>query len=826
VCVPHFGEQGEANGIAVLVTDITERKLVEKALKEARDELENRVEERTAELSRANDELRREIAERKRAEEALRESKQELALALRGADLGLWDWRVQTGEVFVNQRAAEILGYSLDEIQPSTDFWRTLVHPEDIQRAAEVARAHLNGSADYLENEQRIKAKFGQWRWVLARGQVVERDDQGRPLHVAGTFLDISDRKSAEKAIMESETRYRGLFENMKDGVAIYLAENDGEDFVFVDFNKAAEAITSSPREDVIGTRLSERFPAAKELGVFDALQKAWRTGESSHISVGKYRDRRIEIWVKNFIYKLPSGEIVAVFSDETERMRREEEQKRLATAVEQAAEAIVVTDTDGNIQYVNPAFERITEYSREDVIGRNPRILKSGEHPHRFYKNLWETIRRGEVWTGRFINKKKDGSLYHEEATITPVLDSKGQIINYVAVKRDITEHLELSRQLLQAQKMEAVGTLAGGIAHDFNNLLQAVLGYSELILMEEALDGRLKDDIRKINLAAENGADLVQRLLTFSRKTEIKMRPLNLNRQVDQVRKLLSRTIPKMIELQVMVSSDLGAINADPTQVEQILMNLAVNAKDAMPEGGRLIIRTENVSLDEQYCRTHFGAKPGDYVLLAVSDSGHGMNEETLEHIFDPFYTTKDVGRGTGLGLAMVYGIVKQHGGHITCSSETGVGTTFKIYFPALSHYTGSPGPSPDAIPPRGAETILLVDDEEFARDLGRRFLALAGYTVLTAAGGKEALELYKKERSRISLVVLDLIMPDMGGIQCLERLLMIDPKVRVLIASGYSADDATKAAMKARVSGLVSKPYDMRQILQQVREALDAD
>ncbi len=265
------------------------------------------------------------------------------------------------------------------------------------------------------------------------------------------------------------------------------------------------------------------------------------------------------------------------------------------------------------------------------------------------------------------------------------------------MAVKRDVTEHLALSSQLLQAQKMEAIGTLAGGIAHDFNNLLQVTLGYSELLLAEREEDDPEYADLSRILQAAKNGAELVQRLLTFSRKVEPKPIPLDLNRRIVQVEKLLKRTIPKMIDIQMHLSDDLAEINADPIQMEQVLMNLAVNARDAMPDGGRLIIETRNVTLDDEYCRLHVGAGPGDCVLLAVSDTGHGMDKTTVEHIFEPFYTTKELGRGTGLGLAMVYGIVRQHEGFITCYSEVGRGTTFNVYFPAIERHL-EPGSGDD--------------------------------------------------------------------------------------------------------------------------------
>ena len=451
--------------------------------------------------------------------------------------------------------------------------------------------------------------------------------------------------------------------------------------------------------------------------------------------------------------------------------------------------------------------------------------MFQSGRHDAKFYRNLWDTIKEGHTWAGRMVNRRKDGSLFHEEATISPVRNASGEITNFVAVKRDITEHLELSKQLFQAQKMEAVGTLAGGVAHDFNNLLQVVLGFSELMLDAKELPGQFREDLTRIHQSARNGADLVHRLLTFSRKTEVNPRPLNLNRRIEQFQKMASRTIPKMIEIELRLADDLVAINADPTQMEQILMNLAVNARDAMPDGGRLIVETKNVLFDEHYAKTHLGALPGRYVLLCVSDTGQGMDKGTLQHIFEPFFTTKGQGEGTGLGLAMVYGIVKQHNGYITCYSEIGEGTSFKIYLPALEIPTFSAVTSQRPIAVGGSETILLVDDEELIRDLGSRMLGKAGYTVLTAVNGKEALEIYRSKHSDISLVLLDLIMPRMGGKQCLEELLQINPNVKVIIASGISPDALTKDTAAAGVPSFVSKPYEVRQLLGAIREILDS-
>ena len=342
--------------------------------------------------------------------------------------------------------------------------------------------------------------------------------------------------------------------------------------------------------------------------------------------------------------------------------------------------------------------------------------------------------------------------------------------------------------------------------------------------ILCDEDLPANHRKDLAKVNQAARNGAELVQGLLTFSRKTEIKPLPLSLNRRIEQLQKMLSRTIPKMIMMELLLADNLSAINADPTQVDQVLMNLAVNARDAMPEGGKLVIETENVIIDEDYGRVHLGAEPGLYVLLSVSDTGQGMDKETLQHIFEPFYTTKGPGAGTGLGLAMVYGIVKQHGGHIVCNSEPGAGTTFKIYFPAIISDEESREVRAKRSARGGSETVLLVDDEEMIRDLGSRVLTKAGYKVVTASNGKDALNVYEAHSAEIALVVLDLIMPEMGGKQCLEGLLRLNPAVKVVIASGYSADGPTKDALAAGAKGFVKKPYDIRQVLEVVRSVLD--
>jgi len=519
---------------------------------------------------------------------------------------------------------------------------------------------------------------------------------------------------------------------------------------------------------------------------------------------------------------------ILSVAQDITEKTRLSSEVNRLAEAIYHTSEAIVITDKSGNITYINPAFSKITGYSWEEAIGHNPRILKSGKHSDDFYKNLWDTISSGVTWRGRLTNKKKDGTLYTEDATISPVFSSKGEIIAYVAVKRDITEILKLETELYEAQKLELIGLLAGGIAHDFNNILQSIYGYTQLLLMDGSFDESDTEKLRNIEKATQRAIDLVSQILTFSRKSEPKMRPIDLNQEIRLTSRLLKRTIPKMISLEFHLDKELAPINADPVQIQQIIINLSTNARDAMPDGGKLVFRTKNVILDNSHCKSHPDVREGRYVLLEVADTGHGIGEKDLSRIFDPFFTTKEPGKGTGLGLSVVYGIVRQHNGLIKCSSQPGAGTKFQIYLAAIKEDIGHISEPETAIRkddlPRGRETILLVDDEPSVLDIGSYILRRAGYKVIKALSCDDALDMFRKNKRRISLVLLDLIMPGMGGKQCLEQLLKIDSNVRVIIASGLSVDLSPKELIKKGVKAFLQKPYQMDQLLKTVRKVLD--
>jgi PAS domain S-box-containing protein len=459
----------------------------------------------------------------------------------------------------------------------------------------------------------------------------------------------------------------------------------------------------------------------------------------------------------------------LSLHSTQQQRQLAEDSLRKLSCAVEQSADIIFITNNDGIIEYVNPTFEKITGYSREEVMGQTPGFLKSGQQAPAIYRELWETIRSGDVYRNIEVNRKKTGGLYYVDESISPIRDSAGTITHFVSNGRDLTERLRVEAQLLQAQKMDAIGRLAGGVAHDFNNLLTIITSYSELALDSVVPGSSTQSRLQEILSAAHRAAELTRQLLAFSRQQPQALRVAELNPVASAIVKSLHRLIGEDIELIFVPGKELGRIRLDPVQIEQILMNLAANSRDAMPQGGRLTIQTSDVQLDEQYAANKKAIIPiGRYAVLTVTDTGSGIPADHLAHVFEPFYTTKPSGKGTGLGLATVYGIVKQNHGFVWIYSEPGIGTTLKIYFPCVKERLSSlEVPSPclaDAV--RGTETVLLVEDEEVLRRASAEFLGLRGYTVLEARDGLDALSVTKHHGSTIHLAVTDVVMPHMSG------------------------------------------------------------
>ncbi|HDZ24640.1 MAG TPA: PAS domain-containing sensor histidine kinase, partial [Desulfobacteraceae bacterium] len=569
---------------------------------------------------------------------------------------------------------------------------------------------------------------------------------------IAALKLARNELREREKKLKESEVRLRSLVDAALDRSKVGVFILDSEfNVVWVSdalrryFGLGDADIVGKDKRQLIHERIKGIFEnpewfQEKVLATYD--NNTYVESFECHVLPGAGRKERwLRHWSEPIELGTYSGGRIEHYIDITDQKNAEAERIRLATALEQTGESVMITDTATNIQYVNPAFEKISGYSREEVMGKNPRLLQSGKHDQAFYQELWEALSAGRIWKGIFVNKKKDGELYKENATISPITNKHGKTISYVAVKRDVTREIKLEEQLRQAQKMESIGVLAGGVAHDFNNLLTTIMGNADLALMDLKEDTSAQRNVLEIQKAAQRAASLTRQLLTFSRKQVIQPTVLNLNHVVSGLEKMLRRLIGEDIDFLTAYEPEPWHVFVDPGQMEQVIMNLVVNARDAMPKGGKLTIETANVQLDSGYLEDH-GVEntPGSYVMLAVTDTGVGIDSDIRPHIFDPFFTTKERGRGTGLGLATVYGIVKQNKGYLWVYSELGEGTTFKVYLPrSVKEEELVDEKMPTGNQLRGVETVLVVEDDETLRNTVKKMLQGYGYRVILSRDGQ---------------------------------------------------------------------------------------
>jgi PAS domain S-box-containing protein len=495
---------------------------------------------------------------------------------------------------------------------------------------------------------------------------------------------------------------------------------------------------------------------------------------------------------------------------DVTERKQAEEQMNLQSGALTAAANAIVITDRNGAIEWVNPSFTRLTGYSAEEAIGGNPRLLKSGQHPPSFYATLWSTVRTGNVWHGEMVNKRKDGRLYTEDMTITPVRAADGQIAHFVAIKQDVTDRKELENKLQQVQKMEAIGRLAGGIAHDFNNILAAMFGFGFLLQQDTEGNPAAQESIGEILKAATRAKELVQQILTFSRQREQKRQVIHLDPVIKEAMKFLRASLPANIDIEINLATDAPAVLADSTQIYQVAVNLATNALHAM-EGkpGRLTISLDGFRPDESFIRTHSEFRRELYARLTFSDTGHGMDAKTLERVFEPFFTTKAVGKGTGLGLAVVHGIVQSHEGAITVQSEINQGTTFRLYFPAQAAGSLATEPTLAKFARGRGEKILILDDEPALTKALQQILIRLNYHVTSSNCAAEALALFDKDSAQFDLIITDHTMPEMDGLEVARRIHTVCPDLPILLATGFSDSLTPEIRREAGIGELIEKP-----------------
>jgi PAS domain S-box-containing protein len=676
-----------------------------------------------------------------------------------------------------------------------------------------------------VENvEAHVVMKDGTTKNIIYSSALMETETEPAVLSIV---VDVTERVKAEEALRRSEDKFRLIFGHVPIG--IYRTTLSGE---IVDANPALIRILGYEEADAaqaVGRNLvgliysseKEREPILRTVlespeGVRMEMEVPRKDGSTFSAVV----NASVE-----FDQRGNPAFINGTVEDVTKARKSEEELRRLAAAVEQSSAITVITTVDGRIEYVNKAFEQCTGYSRQDALGRNPNLLKSGEHDRRFYREMWETILAGKVWHGRFHNKKKDGSRYIEDASIFPILDARGAIINFVAVKQDVTREVFLESQNHQMQKMESIGQLTGGVAHDFNNLLQVIKGYTELGLdaVEKSHVGH--DYLQEIGKAGERAGKLVQQLLLFSRQKIMQPMPLDLNQAVGDLLKMLGRLIGEHIQIKWLPNRSPVVIFADAGMIDQVVMNLCVNARDAMPAGGALTIETSKILLDEEFSATHAWAGRGAYALLQVSDNGTGMDPRTQERIFEPFFTTKGEGKGTGMGLATVYGIVRQHQGMIDVYSELGFGSQFRVYLPLHQTEQADTAREEAMVEPDGGnETILLAEDDENVRQFASTVLGAAGYRVLQAQDGLDAVRVFKENRESVDMVALDVVMPGLNGKDAFELIKAFRPAVPALFTSGYSKNAIHTDFVLSPGVHLLQKPYSRRDLLRMIRLVLN--
>jgi len=661
------------------------------------------------------------------------------------------------------------------------------------------------------------------------------------------------DIRAHQEVLRKRETQLRSTLNSTADG--IFAVDNDGK---VIHANRRFAELWQMPQHlidhgddkamlDFVSNQLIDREGFLKKVQLLygsDAVDMDTLTFKNGRL-MERYSMPMImegvrigRVWsFRDITARKRAEEKVLSLLDESNRVRRallgiiedttraEADLKRLAMAIEQAAEVVVVTDAQGLIQYANPAFEAVTGYTREEAISHNPRILKSGKHGAEFYQKMWSALSAGEVWHGHFINKRKDGMLYEEDAVISPVRNDAGRIVNYVAVKRDVTREVQLEDQLRQSQKLEAVGLLAGGVAHDFNNLIMGIMGYAELCKDEIEPDHPIRGWLDEITGGAQRSADITRQLLAFARKQTIAPKVLDLNDAVAGMLKLLRRLIGEDINLIWRPGANLRLVRVDPSQVDQLLANLCINARDAIVGVGEITLETVNINADAEYCARYQEAIPGTYVCLTVSDNGSGMNKETLAQIFEPFFTTKGLGKGTGLGLATVYGIVKQNNGFIHATSEPAKGTSFKVHLPQSDARDVAITVASKEESPKGrGETVLLVEDEKSPRVTCRLFLETLNYKVLVAETPGEALRMTGQHPGDIHLLLTDVVMPGMDGNQLAKRISAIKPGVKVLFMSGYTADVIAQRGVLDEGVHFISKPFTRYDLALKVRSVLD--
>lgn len=755
------------------------------------------------------------ITEQRHARLALAESERLLKESQSIAGVGNYVLDVSSGRWTSSPVLDEILGIDA-QFDRSVAGWVSLIRPDWQECMSSYVTEEVIAQRNRFDMVYPIVRRSDDAeRWVHGMGGL-ELDPDGRALRLIGTIRDITERKAASDALQESEAKFKALFDAARVGIIVMDRR------AILDCNPHAERLFGCAKDELVGRSPVDFSPHHQPGGhpsaeraaqyIDAALDGTPQFFEWNHVRKdGTTFDAEVSL---NRVDLPGAMRLQAVVRDITARKQAEANLRLQGAALDAAANAIVITASDGAIVWANPALFTSSGYEPSEVIGKNPRdLFKSGSHDSTFYADLWKTLRTGGVWQGEIVNRRKDGSLRTEDMTITPIKDAHGVTTHFVAVKQDITERKQLELQFLRTQRLESIGMLAGGIAHDLNNVLAPIIMSVEMLRETAGDDDRPLIDT--IGISAQRGVDMVAQVLSFARGSEGHRVDVQLRHLVREMKGIAAKTFPKNIEVITAVGHDLWTVHGDPTQLHQVLLNLCINARDAMPDGGEIRITAANESRDD-----------GPHVVLDVEDTGVGMPQAVIDRIFDPFFTTKPVGKGTGLGLPTVLTIVKRHGGFVQVESEPGTRTRFRVFLPARDQgpATGEEPAPPDW--PRGhGETVLVVDDEAAVRQITRLTLEAFGYHVMLASHGAEAVSLYAEYGDRIAMVITDVMMPVMDGVAVIHALTQMNPDVTVLAVSGSgSSTSVTLVGTGANAIPVLAKPFSRETLLRAVRDGLE--
>ena len=762
------------------------------------------------------------ITERKQAEESLRESETRLSLALSSAHMGIWDWNIQTNDTLWSDNMGPLYGLPSGTLCPSIEDFLQLIHPEDREDFSNAVKCSIGEGREFFR-EYRTVWPDGNTYWLSIRGQVYyNKTDQ--PIRMIGTTRDITERKQAEEALRESEERYRSVVTAMSEGVALY--EADGS---IIACNASVESILGLTRDEIIGRSCNDAcrhiihedgspFP-----GETHPAMVTLRTGQPcSNVVMGIHKPNGQLTWISINSQPLlrdndPNPYAVVVsFTDISARKQAEQKIHEQAALLDIATDAIFVRDLQNQILFWNQGAERIYGWQAQEAMGKNSKELLYKATLSQFDEEAFKTVIESGSWQGELKKVQKSGAEIIVQSRWTLRRDAEGQPISILTVDTDITQKKQLEEQFLRTQRLESLGTLASGISHDFNNILTPILAAAQLLQARFSPDKEHNQQLLQIiENNARRGADLVKQVLSFARGVRGERTIVQLKHLIAEIGMVAKQTFPKSIKFTAAIPEELWAISGDATQLHQVLMNLAVNAHDAMPEGGVITISAKNMVIDEAYTRMNLQAKVGHYVVMTITDTGSGMSPEILDKIFEPFFTTKEMCGGTGLGLSTALGIIKSHGGFVNVSSQIGKGSQFKLFLPAVQATQSMTTDDMGMLAGNG-ELILVVDDEAPIREIAKLILETHNYKTLTASNGIEAIALYAQNKRHISAVFMDMMMPEMDGTTAIRTLQKMNPSVQIIAWSGLTSSEALAQAARTGVQLVLPKPFTAKELL----------